>query len=141
MFKAGTRRPGPGQRPPGDLESHVGDPASFSLDRVVKDAFMSVTGHACIGKDSHWNGDAAILWSLGASHPWFWSNGRPFQMAKEAAIVPFNQRSLAQRLAVREATRAGTIPLSDASVEPDIIHLASTSELPTYLHCDSDGWC
>jgi hypothetical protein len=138
-FKAGTRRPGPGQRPPGDLESHVGDPASFSLDRVVKDAFMSVTGHACIGKDSHWNGDAAMLWSLGASHPWFWSNGRPFQMAKEAAIVPFDQRSLAQRLAVREATRAGAIPLSDASVEPDIIHLASTNELPTYLRRDSDG--
>ncbi|KAF8642656.1 hypothetical protein AX14_009729 [Amanita brunnescens Koide BX004] len=25
-------------------------------------------------------------------------------------------------------------------VEPDIIHLASTSELPTYLRCNSDGW-
>ncbi|KAF8660076.1 hypothetical protein AX14_007481 [Amanita brunnescens Koide BX004] len=139
MFKAGTRRPGPGQRPPGDLESHMGDPASFSLDCIVKDVFLSMTGHACICKDSHSNWDAAILWSLGASHLWFWSNGRPFQMAKETSTILFDQHSLVQHLAVQEATHAGAIPLSDASVEPDIIHLASISELPVHLHHDSDG--
>ena len=32
-FKAGTRKPGSGQRPLGNLESHLGNPASFALDR------------------------------------------------------------------------------------------------------------
>ena len=138
-FKAGTRKPGPGQRPPGDLESHLGDPASFALDRSVKGAFLSTTGHACIRKDSRWNGDAAVLWSQDSSQPWFWLNGRPFQMAKEAASIPFDQRSLAQWLAVREATRADALPLEDASAEPDVIRLASTNELPAYIHRDNDG--
>ena len=138
-FKAGTRKPGPGQRPPGDLESHLGDPASFALDRSVKGAFLSTTGHACIRKDSRWNGDAAVLWSQDSSQPWFWLNGRPFQMAKEAASIPFDQRSLAQRLAVREATRADALPLEDASAEPDVIRLASTNELPAYIRRDKDG--
>ena len=61
-------------------------------------------------------------------------------MAKEAVIIPFDQRSLVQHLVVREATCAGAIPLSDVSVEPNTIHLASTSELLMYLHHDSDGW-
>jgi hypothetical protein len=138
-FKAGSRKPGPGQRPPGDLESHLGDPASFSLDRSIKNTFLSTTGHACINSDSRWNGDASPLWSTANSQPWFWSYGKPFQMAKEAAIIPFDQRSLAQRMAVREATRAGTLPLSDASAEPDIMWLASIGELPNYIRRDADG--
>src|SRR6266550_9063322 len=80
-----------------------------------------------------------MLWSAAASNPWFWSNGKPFQMAKEAAMIPFDQRSLAQRLAVREATRAGTFPLSDASAEPNIVQLASSGELPAYIRHDKDG--
>jgi len=80
-----------------------------------------------------------MLWSAAASHPCFWSNGKPFQMAKEAAMIPFDQRSLAQHLAVREATRAETFPLSDASAEPDIVQLASSGELPAYIRRDKDG--
>ena len=139
MFKTGTRKPGSGQRPPGDLESYLGDPASFSLDRSVKGAFLSTTGHACINKDSHWKGDAAFLWSKESTQPWFWLNGRPFQMAREASMIPFDQRSLAQRWAVREATRADTLPLEDVSIEPDVIGLASANELPTYVRRDIDG--
>ncbi|KAF8343422.1 hypothetical protein F5887DRAFT_1075773 [Amanita rubescens] len=138
-FNTGTRKPGPGQRPPGDLESHVGDPASFSLDCSVKDAFLSMMGHACIGKDSRWTGDAIALWSPGANQPWFWGYGKPFQMAKEASMIPFDQRSLAQRWTIREATRAEVLPLSDVSVEPDVIHLASRGELPEYIRRDADG--
>ena len=137
MFKMGTRKPGSGQRPPGDLESCLGDPASFSLDRSVKGAFLSTTGHACIRKDSRWNGDAAVLWSQDSSQPWFWLNGRPFQMAKEVASIPFDQRSLAQCLAVREATRADALPLEDVSVEPDVIWLASANNLPAYIRRDN----
>jgi hypothetical protein len=99
-FKASSRKPGPGQRPPGDLKSHLGDPASFSLDRSIKSVFLSTTGHTCINSDSRWNGDASPLWSTANSQPWFWSYGKPFQMAKEAAMIPFDQHSLAQRMAV-----------------------------------------
>jgi hypothetical protein len=139
VFRTGTRRPGSGQRPPGDLESHLGDPASFSLDRSIEGAFLSTTGHACISTNSPWDKSASLLWSSGSSQPWFWLNGRPFQMAKEASMIPFDQRSLAQRWAVREATRAGLLPLADASVEPDVIQLASSGELPTYIRHDTDG--
>ncbi|KAF8348987.1 hypothetical protein F5887DRAFT_914714 [Amanita rubescens] len=61
-FRTGTRRPGAGQRPPGDMESFLDDPATFSLDRSYKGTFLSKWGHACLKLDSPWNGDAAPIW-------------------------------------------------------------------------------
>ena len=60
-------------------------------------------------------------------------------MAREASMIPFDQHSLAQHWAVREATRADMLPLEDTSIEPDVIGLASPNELLTYIRCDIDG--
>jgi hypothetical protein len=61
------------------------------------------------------------------------------QMAKEASLVPFDQRSDAQRWTVREATCDGYLPLLSAQAEPNVEKLAEENRLPSYLRWDSDG--
>ncbi|KAF8348052.1 hypothetical protein F5887DRAFT_1071708 [Amanita rubescens] len=61
------------------------------------------------------------------------------QVAKEASWTPFDQRSLVQRWAVREATRDGFLPLDDATAEPDVEQLASKGSLPGYIHHNLEG--
>ncbi len=55
------------------------------------------------------------------------------QMAKEASLVPFDQRSDAQRWAVQEATRDGYLPLLSARAEPNVEKLAEENRLPSFL--------
>jgi hypothetical protein len=61
------------------------------------------------------------------------------QMAKEASLVPFDQRSDAQCWTVREATHNSYLPLLSTRAEPDIEKLVEENCLPSYLRWDPDG--
>jgi hypothetical protein len=60
-------------------------------------------------------------------------------MAHKAAEIPFDQRSLAQRWAVREATAAEVLPEGFCSMEPDVERMGQHDLLPQYLCREGDG--
>ena len=60
-------------------------------------------------------------------------------MAREAAEILFDQRSLAQRWVVREAMLDEVLPEGYCSVEPDVEKMGQHGLLPQYLHRDVDG--
>ena len=129
------------QTPPGQWGRWIGDPAPFRLHHIYKDAFLdNKYGHACLGPKTYWAEDTRSLWRKHKNpEKWFWLHGRNSQIAKEAARIPFDQRSLAQRWTVREATRDDFLPLDDGTAEPNVEQLASTGSLPSYIRRGSDG--
>jgi hypothetical protein len=125
--------------PPDGPSKLVTDQASFCLQHLPG-ASRSEGGHTLIKKDSKWNGDATCLWMKTTSTKgWFWNSGRVLQMACEAAEIPFDQRSLAQCWAIREATRRFILPEEYNSAEPDIEEMAQWGSLLPCLRRAQDG--
>ena len=125
---AGSRRTRAGQFPPGYPNPHLEDPASFRLNKFYR---LGAFGHVCLNDKSYWDRDASSLWAKRpTAGKWFWQNGRPMQMAREASKVPFDQRSNAQRWAVKDATMTGLLPFNDLSEEPDIEEIARRKGFP-----------
>ena len=120
---------------------YIGDPAPFRLHKNSK-AFQCKHGHACIDPTStRWNTTSTRLFRKRYANKhfrWMWGSGFPMQMAREASLIPFDQRSLAQRWTVQQATRDGFLPLNDISKEPDVEHLAKHNLLPEYIRRDDD---
>ena len=96
--------------PPSDTEeelglssTYIGDPAPFRLHKNST-TFQSKHGHACLDtRPTHWNTSSVRLFNkreASKHNRWMWSSGFPMQMAWEASLIPFDQRSLAQRWTV-----------------------------------------
>ena len=130
-----------GQTPPGGWGKWIGDPAPFRLHHIREGTYLCKKfGHACLSMQTHWSIDAKSLWvQQRTAGTWFWLSGKRFQVAREASQIPFDQRSLAQRWVVWEATLDRLLPLDECTAEPDVELLASEDALPNYLHRDLDG--
>jgi hypothetical protein len=104
------RVPMPDQMPPGGNSKYVTDQTDFCLQHIMGTS-RSEGGHTFVRRDTKWDTNAIKLWLNPLSTKgWYWNNGRQLQMARKAAEIPFDQRSLAQRWAIREATAAETLP-------------------------------
>ncbi len=125
---------------PSRYSRYIGDQAPFRLDKK-SGSFLSKYGHVCVSQPTHWNCSSSALFAKAERFKGyrFWVSGFPMQMAKEASLVPFDQRSDAQRWTVREATRDGYLPLLSARAEPDVEKLAEENRLPSFLRRDPDG--
>ena len=136
LWNPGLRRLIASQTPPGCPRLHIGDPAAFRLHHTHKGAFLGEQfGHVCLSPASRWNEDGSRWWSQRRSAgKWFWNNRKPCQVAREAARIPFDQWSLAQRWVVREATIDGFLPVTTTSWEPDVGQMAADNMLPSYIH-------
>jgi hypothetical protein len=121
----------------GLLSIYIGDQAPFRLHNR-SNAFRSRHGHTCMDLrgTTHWDTTSHRLFrkrEANKSNHWIWRSSFPMQMAREASVIPFDQRSLAQRWTVQEATRDAFLPLGSTSMEPDIESLAKNGLLPAYI--------
>jgi hypothetical protein len=133
------RVPMPDQTPPGGNSKYVTDQTDFRLQHIMGTS-RSEGRHTFIRWDTKWDTNAIKLWLNPLSTKgWYWNNGCQLQMAREAAEIPFDQRSLAQRWAIREATAAETLPEGLCSVEPDVERMGQRDLLPQYLRREGDG--
>jgi hypothetical protein len=129
----------PDQTPPGGNSTYVTDQTDFRLQHIMG-ASRSEGGHTFVRWDTKWDANVIKLWLNPLSTKgWYWNNGRQLQMAREAAEIPFDQRSLAQRWAVKEATSGGVLPEGFCSVEPDVERMGQHDLLPQYLCREGDG--
>ena len=77
--------------------------------------------HTFVRPDTKWDEKATKLWLNPLNwKSWYWNNRCQLQMAHKATEIPFDQQSLAQQWAVREATIGEVLPEGFCSVEPDI---------------------
>ena len=133
------RIPIPDQTPPSGSSKYMTDQENFCLQHIVG-ASRSEGSHTFIRPDTKWDGNAAKLWLNPLSwKSWYWNNRCQPQMAREAAEIPFDQRSLAQRWAVREATIGEVLPEGFCSVELDIETMGQWRLIPRYIQCKTDG--
>ena len=125
---------------PGKAIKTIGFPAPYRLDRMPGKC-KNRYGHVCVDKDSRWEIDSSTLYEKWerSNKEWVWLTGFPMQLAKEAARVPFDQRSHTQRWVVLEATRTGFLPLEDARAEPDVKLIAESEGFPSAVWHDKDG--
>jgi hypothetical protein len=125
--------PMPSQTPPNGHSTNVAGQAAFHLQHIPG-AARSEGSHTYVRPDTLWNGDAMPLWlRRNSDKVWYWNSGLLLQLACEATEIPFDQRLLAQRWAVREATRALVLPEDFATPEPDIERMAQRNEIPHFL--------
>jgi hypothetical protein len=128
--------PMPSQTPPDGHSTNVAGQAAFRLQHLPG-AARSEGSHTYVRPDTLWNGDVMPLWlRRNSDKVWDWNSGLPLQLAHEVTEIPFDQRSLAQRWAVREATRALVLPEDFATPEPDIEWMAQRNEIPHFLRKD-----
>ena len=110
----------PNQMLPGGRSKYVTDQESFHLQHVMGMS-RSEGSHTFIRPDTKWDGNTTKLWLNPLSwKSWYWNKGHQLQMAHEAAEIPFDQRLLAQRWAIREVMIGEVLPEGFCSVEPDI---------------------
>jgi hypothetical protein len=125
--------PMPSQTPPDSHSTNVASQAAFCLQHIPG-AARSEGSHTYVQPDTLWNGDATPLWlRRNSDKVWYWNSGLPLQLAREATEIPFDQRSQAQRWAVREATCALVLPEDFATPEPDIERMAQRNKIPHFL--------
>jgi hypothetical protein len=90
------RTPLPDQMPPGGSSQYMTDQTPFHLQHFTG-ASRSEGSHTFFKMDTKWDKDVTKLWLNPLSTKgWYWNNGCQLQMAREAAEIPFDQRSLAQ---------------------------------------------
>jgi hypothetical protein len=119
----------------------IGQPAPYRLDRVGSNR-RNKSRHTCMIHKSSWDTKASLLYTRWEKNhkTLIWYSSGPMQMAKEAAMVLFDQRSHAQRWVVREATKAELLPMEDARAEPDVEQMAIARTFPKTIQCDEDGY-
>jgi hypothetical protein len=133
------RTPLPDQTPPGGSSQYVTDQMPFCLQHFTR-ASRSEGSHTFFKMDTKWDEDVTELWLNPLSTKgWYWNNGRQLQMARKAAEIPFDQRSLAQRWAIREVTQAEALPEGYCSVEPNVKEMGQLGQLPPYLRRGVDS--
>ena len=125
---------------PGKVIKTIGFPMPYRLDRMPGKC-KNRYGHICINKDSRWEIDSSTLYEKWErlNKEWVWLTGFPMQLAKEAARVPFDQRSHTQQWVVLEATRTGFLPLEDACTKPDVKLIAESEGFPSAIWHNKDG--
>ena len=141
LWNPGLQRLIASQTPPGHPRLHISDPATFRLHHTHKGTFLGEQfGHICLNPTSRWNKDGSRWWSQRRSAgKWFWNNGKPCQVACEAAWIPFDQWLLAQRWVVHKATINSFLPIVTTSWEPDVGQMAADNMLLSYICQDPDG--
>jgi hypothetical protein len=124
-----------GQMPNNTPSDRLGGPALFRLQGWTN-ARLNPNGHVSIQEPTHWINNVPGLWLRPVT---YWGTGQPLQKAREAARVPFDQRSYAQRWAVRRATQEGILPEDSASKEPDVEDEALLANRPPSIRVDGNG--
>ena len=133
------RIPMPDQMPLCRRSKYVGDQASFCLQHIMG-VSRSEGSHTFVRPDTKWDGNVMKLWLNPLSAKgWYWNNGCQLQMARKAAKIPFDQRSLTQHWAVREATLVEVLLEGYCSTELDIEQMSQWKLIPSYLRCKGDG--
>jgi hypothetical protein len=119
----------------------IGQPAPYRLDRVGSNC-RNKSRHTCMIHKSSWDTKASLLYTRWEKNhkTLIWYSSGPMQMAKEAAMVPFDQRSHAQCWVIREATKAELLPMEDARAEPNMEQMAIARTFPETIWCDEDGY-
>ena len=122
----------------GRRSKYVGDQVSFRLQHIMG-ASRSEGSHMFVRPETKWDGNVMKLWLNPLSAKgWYWNNGCQLQMAREAAEILFDQRSLAQCWTVREAMLAEVLPEGYCSMELDVERMSQRKLIPSYLQCEGD---
>lgn len=132
---SGVRSTNPDQRPPGPTSDRIRGPARFNL-QGWRHAKCHRNGHVSVLENTYWGEDASKLWGMPNR---YWASGRPRQLVREASMVPFDQRSSAQRWVVRTATNDGVLPSGTLSREPDMENEATLASASQHLRTDSNN--
>ncbi|KIL55375.1 hypothetical protein M378DRAFT_17998 [Amanita muscaria Koide BX008] len=134
--RAALNRPcHPSQIPDEPQSDWIGPPSTFRL-KDWKGARLNPNGHVSVRETNNWSQDPSKLWK---STVRFWDSGKPYQRAKEASCIPYDQQSLAQRWAIRMATKDRVLPEGRQTREPDIEDETVLARAPNNIRVDSQG--